>query len=335
MYEAEVLCDSLSPSGQRLTSVAVKYPHAVHKDWLRHRMMSRVVESFRARPTELLIEQLRVEAFRPEEFATRIAGMGQGDALARQEQEFANEIWDLHIANCLQTAIDMGELNIAKQQRNFAIQDLCPIVEIITATDWDNFYELRLETREDGSSIARPEVYKGVAVVKAAIDASEPVTLREGQWALPLVSQDELYDRPLPLEPHQSQAVEPDPDERIDWRLWCLVSAGRCARISYDKHRAFESVDDSVARALMLMGAGHMSPYEMVARPFSTSELEVRAATRMEIVRLSQDRDDLEDAIVQQMIDSTYYCGNFNGWVQMRKTISGEKSYGLLKAAAA
>lgn len=321
LYTAEVLADSIAPNGARLTSVAWCYPHAVHKDNLRHRNQSRVVESFRARPTELLIEALRGgAAFKPEEFAHRVAGMTQGEAI--EDQEKANLIWDHHVEHCLATAEEMGKLDIAKQQRNFVLQDLCPLVEIVTATDWSNFAALRTELKDDGTPVARPEVHKAATALMSVIGQSTPEEVSEGMWHVPLMDPDEIMEL---VETH-------------GWEYVAYVSAGRCARVSYDKHRESEPWDASVARAKKLLSGGHMSPFECVARPLTDLDLNIERGSLLKKVLIPGDL--AYEAAMNPHTGwsdedlSRIQCGNFNGWVQLRKTIPNEHDYGLLRAAA-
>lgn len=324
-YTAEVLADSVAGTGERLTSIAVVYPHAVHKDMLRHRNQSRVVESFRARPTERLIEALQGgEAFRPDEFAARAKGMGQGDALTADEQQWANELWESHVQHCLGIAesfIDekMFPSKVAKQQVNFVLQDLCPLVEIVTATDWDNYFALRLDTDEEGNPRPRPEVFKTVQAVKAALDASEPRFIDRGGWHLPLVDDDEVDAIYEEIRPEGAPA-----------EFAAMVSAGRCARVSYDKHRDSESFHASYARAMRLRESGHMSPFEQCATPFGITEQQARNELRNAIAKM----DYLPTLVRDQLREQTFYCGNFRGWRSLRKGIRNEHNYGLLQAAA-
>lgn len=312
-YRAEVLADSISDAGDRLTSIAVTYPHAVHKDMLRHRAHSRVVESFRARPTELLLDALDAGgAFAPDVFAARIKGMGQGSALECEEQILAQRLWDHHIEVSLNVARHMMKLGIAKQQINFILQDLCPLVEIITATDWSNFRALRLDVDESGSPRARPEVFKTAKAICGALDDSTPFKLPRSYWHIPLVEFAESV-------------------EIVDaggWDLAAKISAGRCARVSYDKHRDPEPWERSVDRAEKLISSGHMSPFEQCARPFSTAEKNARAQIR----DLIATQTFLTDLDRHHLTEQTYYLGNLRGWHQLRKDIEHEHDYGLLQA---
>lgn len=334
MYTAQIVADSISPDGTRITSVAVKYPHAVHKDMLRHRNQARVVESFRARPTELLIEALEAgDVFRPEVFSERVKGMGRGDALADQEK--ANMLWDNHIANGLFTAREMSKLNIAKEQVNFVLQDLCPLVEIITATDWNNYFALRLDLDENGSPRARPEVYKTALAIQDAMFGSTPRQLKYGEWHLPLVAEEEMV---ASFEDCASEFEEDD-----TWRYWARISSSRCARISYDKHRENEPLEASVARAAGLVGFGHMSPFDQSARPLTQDDMFndiiapkilIPATLMRDLVNAAQADPANFDATKIGARISEIFVGHLRGWVPYRKLIPNEHDYSLLLGAA-
>jgi hypothetical protein len=313
MYTAEVVADSISPEGHRLTSVKVIYPHAVHKDMLRHRNQNRNVESFRAQPPENLIENLRNGgAFKPDVFAHRTKGMGQGEALA--EQEKASSLWDAHVYQVLDIAKRFLKMGIAKQQVNFLLQDLCPLTEIITATDWSNFEALRTELNDDGTPVARPEVYKTAHAIMEAIRGSQPVQMDHEGLHLPFVTDEEyavLIDAP-----------EQEP-------LWIKVSAGRCARISFGDYEWWkEDSHKSFHRAEMLLEKGHMSPYEQQAKPFSETRWDLVNQMKGVITKNWQRIPKFErDDILRQL----EYSGNMHGWIPVRKMFPYEYDYSLLR----
>lgn len=324
MYTAEVLADSLSPEGHRLTTVKVIYPHAVHKDMLRHRCMNRNVESFRAQPPEVLIANLRNgHAFKPDVFAKRTQGMGQSIEEV-QGAEVASQMWDTHVLKTCALAEEFIKMDVAKQQVNFLLQDLCPLTEIITATDWSNFYALRLELRDDGTPVARPEVYKTAKAIKDAIDASMPQELKHDRLHLPMITEEELAEIR-----HRRRLGYPDGYYEIEG-YWYRVSAGRCARISYgdfDWHS--EPREVSYARAEKLLTAGHMSPFEQQAKPFSEKRWNALAGIQSQIAASELPQHEIDD-----MLRQSEYSGNLHGWIPARKTFAGEHDYGILKALA-
>jgi hypothetical protein len=325
MYSAEVVADSISPEGHRITSVKVIYPHAVHKDMLRHRCMNRNVESFRAQPPEKLIEALRNgHAFEPDVFAQRVKGMGQGEPL--HDALRAQYLWREHLTNSVTIAEEFLQMGIAKQQVNFLLQDLCPLTEIITATDWSNFYALRTELRDDGTPMARPEVYKTAKAIKDAIEASHPIQLSYGDLHLPMLTTEDLKEkiqRGFSGYPSESFEIE---------GYWVYISAGRCARISYGEFDwQNEPRDVSFKRAEKLLQSGHMSPFEQQAKPFSKGRWD--AITRLQTMTVDRITSvELEDRERKEIFRQLEYSGNLHGWVPARKTFENEHDYGLMRA---
>lgn len=316
MYSAVVIADSISPQGNRITTVRVVYPHAVHKDMLRHRCMNRNVESFRAQKPEDLIGNLRAgHAFKPDVFAKRTRGMGQGiDAIG--EALAASDMWDEHVQRTCDLAEHFIGLDVAKQQVNFLLQDLCPLTEVITATDWSNFYALRTELKDDGTPVARPEVYKTAVAIKDAIEVSTPIELKHGELHLPMLTESE---RSMLDIPHDSGLEA----------FWIGVSAGRCARISWGEYAWWleDAARVSFPRSRKLLAAGHMSPFEQQARCFSKERWGVVYEQQADVVRSLQ----LPRIERMEICRQLEYSGNLRGWVPARKGFENEWDYGLLR----
>jgi thymidylate synthase ThyX len=287
-YFAEVIKHSISLADFELVTFEVEYPHAVHKDIMTHRW-ARNFKSFRAVPTEILLEEIAQRPFRPEEFNGRVKGMGRGEAI--REQAIANMLWDDHVAHSVSTAKKMMELKIAKEQVNFVLQDLCWIRGIITTTmpQLQNFFNLRLDVDENGDPRARKEVYKIASMMYGAYMDSTPGILANGEWHLPLVNDAEIMG---------PNAADEGATVNVDWDYWKKVSVGRCARVSYLTHDGVRDPEKDIALHDRLMGDGHMSPFEHQGKP-----------------------------IPEPWYDQTRTgCFGF-GWQQYRKFIPGEAVY--------
>lgn len=314
-YDAQIIADSLSPDGVRLTTFYTVWPHAVHKDFMTHRVLGRNFESFRAQPTEKVIAAIRESPFMPDVFAKRVAGMGQGADMDQDMQATLRRLWQEQIENACKLGDLLVENELAKQQANFLLQDFAWITGVVTATEWDNFFALRTETRADGTPIARPEVYKTAKLMRDLYEASEPTQLEPGEWHLPF--------------------VKDETDES-----WAMVSAGRCARISYgyfldaEKTQTLwdEEPQKGVDRAERLKGNGHMSPFEHPAQPFSADRWRLINHVKNSI------STPLFDGVSQperdQMAISLEFSGNLRGWVPVRKLIAHEDNYAELQKFA-
>lgn len=263
MYEAKILQHSTTNQDVELVTFEVNWPHPIHKDGMTHRW-ARNFQSFRAVPPEVLIAKIEAgEYFRPEQFSGRIKGMGVGEAKREAEQKVANEIWDDHVRDCVRRAKMFLEMDIAKEQINFLLQDLCFIRGIITTTlpQLTNFFGLRTSLKEDGTPFARAEVYKIASMMKEVYERSTPWVLNEGEWHLPLVNPKEMGNA-----------------WSIDWKFWRKVSVGRCARVSYLTHDGVRDPAADVALHDSLLTNGHMSPFEHQGTPSPTGDMAINLA---------------------------------------------------------
>lgn len=294
MYEAKILKHSVSEAGVELVTFEVNYPHAVHKDVMTHRW-ARNFQSFRAVPPELLLDKIRAgEHFIPEEFRSRVKGMGEGQALI--DQTHARGIWLDHVIDTVTKAEKFLSLGAAKAQVNFLIQDLCFIRGIITTT-WpqlDNFFGLRLAVDDEGNPMARHEVYKIAKMMWETFHASHPKLIEADGWHLPLVDNKDYAD--------VADIAEMDgPEYATD--ILKKLSVGRCARVSYLTHDGVRDPEKDIALHDSLLKNGHMSPFEHQGQ-----------------------------AILEPWFDAENTGSFGNGWRQYRKFIPGESNYNKLIA---
>ena len=75
MIKAKVICDSISPSGVRLTTLELQYHRFVHSEMMTHRMLSRNASSSRAIPVEKMLKQVAENPAMPIHWGKNQAGM--------------------------------------------------------------------------------------------------------------------------------------------------------------------------------------------------------------------------------------------------------------------
>lgn len=279
-YEATILADSTCWTGARVTTFELRYPHYIHKELMTHRVFSRSFMSMRAVPPGKaggIIDQVIEDPFIPD-FHGRSPGMGTSGPLGAREAAHARSHWLSARDAAVQSARGMDLNGVAKSDINPLLEPWVWMRGVVTATEWDNFYALR---RDDG---ARKEFHFLADLMHAEHQKSDPTRLKHWMWHLPGLTVVEF-----------GEAIETG-----DWTYWANVSAGRLARISYDKVHQTEDILRSLERAATLLRAGHMSPFEHQAKPALLPFL---------------------------------WSGNLRGWKQYRKTFKHEENFAKIKEA--
>jgi hypothetical protein len=153
--------------------------------------------------------------------------------------------------------------------------------KVWTATEWDNFFTLRLA---DG---ADPNIRILAECMHEAMSQVTPKLLQPGEWHLPYV-----YD-----------------EERDQYELDELkkISAGRCARVSYDN---IHSEKPPQKLAMDLLEMKHFTPWEHQATPMDVYSLGSNLGFSWESGVTHVDRY------------GTLWSANFEGWVQNRQLVS-------------
>jgi thymidylate synthase ThyX len=279
-FDAKVLADSVSPAGHRLTTLEATFPRFVLAEFNTHRVFSRNSASSRAIPIAKQLRRVLDEPYVPIEFGSNQPGMQAGPALGGDKRDAAEGEWlrarddavrrvlalvtdpetgagDLHaVLDEVEAAAREKQrpdawLNVHKQVANRLLEPFMWHTVIVTATEWENFFNLRCHAD------AQPEIRLVAERMRGARGASEPAELDEGEWHLPLV-RDEDRDQVASTE------------ELIE------VSAGRCARVSYLTHAGVRDLSADIQLHDRLLESGHMSPLEHPARPLTADELSER-----------------------------------------------------------
>lgn len=276
MYQARVLADSISnPGGVRLTTLEVTFPRIVLSEFNTHRMFSRNSASSRAIPIEKQIAWIQEDPFIPETFESNKKGMQGGEALDSSNQHLARVAWLTAKDEAVIVAKDLVSIGVHKQWANRLLEPFMWQTVIVSATDWDNFFKLRI------SNEAQPEIRQIAIHMKEAIEESWPKEAGLGDWHLPLVDDEDVDEIEENYEDYAFLEKHTNPTH-----LLRLVSAGRCARVSYLTHDGKRDLTADIMLAQRLIADNHMSPLEHVATPMNYPDR---------------------------------YSANFKGWRQFRK----------------
>lgn len=262
---AKVVADSISEvSDVRLTTLELHYPRFIHSEFMTHRMFSRNASSSRAIPVAKMIEQVKNYPAMPIHWGKNQPGMqakeeckaaidiGSWDTGPDWHQNY--QVWAMAAEECIYYARLFTDAGYHKQIVNRLLEPFQFITVVVTATEWDNFFKLRMHPD------AQPEIQELARCMKKAMTVSEPYRLEPGQYHTPYVGNGYSL-------PEGDFSIIPSLEDNIK------CSVARCARVSYLNHDKSEPAaeKDKVLHD-DLLSAGHMSPFEHVATPMRVCE---------------------------------------------------------------
>lgn len=254
MIEAKVIEDSVNLLGNRLTTLQLRYPRFIHAEFMTHRVFSRNASSSRAIPVSKMIEQVRNEPAMPCHWGKNQPGMQAREEVDDWEKSQAIERWQAAASSAANFAASMMNLGLHKQVANRILEPFQFMSVIVTATEWDNFFELR--DHED----AEPNIQVLARAMRSAMHASTPVfrprvRMFAEAWHLPYITAEEREQY------------------RNDPYLLARASAARCARVSYLNHDgSAPDLQKDLELYMRLVGGRplHASPVEHQAYPLPT-----------------------------------------------------------------
>lgn len=319
-FDAQIIKDSRSPEGVRLTSFVVTFPRAVLSEFNTHRMLSRNSASSRAIPVTKMVRQVADNPYVPERVGINRSGMQATDYYLPGSDEF-NTFQEIYLAGRDQAVLTaaallvgndaasalrhqtfndgtldrealevlLNEYSARVKAKNLLDTDLNVHKQHVNRVLEPYMWHTAIVTATDWWNMfalrdhedADPAIARIGNLMRVAYEEATPTDLAEGEWHLPFILEDE------------EEAAKADPE------FWSRVSAARCARVSYMTHYGYRDVEKDIFLGNTLETSGHMSPFEHPA-----------VAT-----------------------NSTEHFGNFRGWKQARKFIENEGNYAMRRWA--
>jgi thymidylate synthase ThyX len=267
---AKIVLDSISPAGVRLTTMEVEFHRFVLAEFNTHRVLSRNSASSRAIPVERQLATLKEQFARPVAWPAEQPGMQGGTELEDSALYDAEDLWD-ELGTRIIQSVDAYVAEHEKSERvhksvlNRLLEPFMMHKVIVTSAEWENFFSQRC------SPLAQPEIRVAAEAMRDAMNASTPTEVARGNWHTPYVQDDE-------------QELHPEVKK--------MISAARCARVSYLTHDGQQDIGKDIwlYQKLVTADPPHWSPLEHVATP-----------------SLNGRGDEL---------------GNFHGWRQLRHSLT-------------
>lgn len=238
---AKIIADSVNPAGDRITTFELVYPRFIHSELMTHRQFSRNAASSRAIPIEKQIDMVLNDPAGPIRWGKNGKGMQDHGEMNATESEAAKEMWRKSAEWAVVEAKKLMFLGLHKQIVNRVLEPFVWMTTLVTATDYENFFSLRVHKD------AQPEFQRlAYLMLKTYLGNGYPHTplLGWGEWHTPYRA-GECAGR----------------DDKA-----CVCSTARCARVSYTNHGKDTTFDEDKTLHDRLAASGHWSPFEHCAQ---------------------------------------------------------------------
>jgi len=242
---AKIIADSVNECGDRLTTFEIKLHRFVLAEFNTHRANSRNFQSSRACPVEKMIASVLEDKVYPLHWGRKQKGMVADLEVDEADQLEAQAIWDEAREDMIRHVRRLLDIDIHKQVANRLLEPFMAITGIITATDYQNFFDQRCHPD------AQPEIRALAIAMKDAYDENPPCDAEAGEWHVPFL------DR-----------------ENINHPELLKIATGRCARVSYLNHDGDRNINDDIKLHDRLLASkpAHLSPFEHCAIALPNSD---------------------------------------------------------------
>jgi hypothetical protein len=239
LISANIVLDSISDEGLRLTTFELTLPKTLLAQLNTHRALSKNAASARAIPTKKFKQSVIDTPFIPT-WTMNKPGM-VGERADTVTSDIATHLWLDTRDLLLQQMEKFEELGIHKQNINRLLEPFFYAKVVCSATDLEWFYFLRI------SGSAQEEIAQLARCMKAAQDASTPQLLQRGEWHVPYILGGEAH---------------------LDLETRLAISVARCARTSYKTHDDDKTsvLEKDMKLYQQLFEEKHLSPFEHQAR---------------------------------------------------------------------
>ena len=313
---ATIVADSKNKFGNRLTTFVLTFPRYILAEFNTHRMLSRNSASSRAIPFAKMLASVQSNPFIPIAWMKDHKGMQGTDYFTEEEAVPILEDWLAARDSAVERAVSLGNKNLTKQIVNRILEPYMWHTEIVTASEWQNFFALR------ASEFADIHIQKLAYEMLDAYNASEPKLLNDGEWHIPFgdkIDEDKLftiieadhgvYDPILKMQELDGGISKGNKELITRYKL--KIASARCARISYTvvgEEGKPDNYENDIKLHDRLSGSGHWSPMEHCGQAMDDHQFNFES---------SYNADDGPDG-------TWGWSGNFRGFIQYRKIFAGE-----------
>ena len=311
---ARVVCDSISEQGIRLTTFEIEYPRIVMSEFNTHRSVSKNSSSSRAIPVSKMLEHTKNINLKPIYFGSKKSGMQAGEELGGEDLQYAKSTWESALHSMVHSAKILDECGVAKEVTNRLVEPFQLVKVVCTATDWENFFNLRLHPDSD------PNICMLAYKMYQAMQESEPVELKVGDWHLPFVN--------VGWNGKGEMCYADDDFNFIELEQAIKLSAASCASVSYRTEGMTLEKADKIFDMLIKAEVIHASPFEHLATPIS-KEIEIENSDYLTVGFINKvgDSNTWQQGITHMNKQGELCSGNLRGFIQYRHTLPNNTNW--------
>lgn len=307
---AKIICDSISEQGVRLTTFEIEYPRFIHGEFMTHRSLSKNSSSSRAIPIQKMLDQIESNMALPIYWGKNKSGMQAVEEVSEFDEVKSVLNWERSFNYTKERVLDMVDIGLHKQVPNRLTEPFQMMKVVVTGTDWDNFFNLRIHKD------AQPEICMLAYKMYKAMEESKPYELKEGEYHLPYVNVGWNGKGEMCYFDEDFNFVELEQAIRL--------SAASCASVSYRTEGMTLEKADKIFDMLIKAEVVHSSPLEHCATPVKPKFNELGKVR----VNCSEPQS-WEDGITHMNKQGELCSGNLRGFIQYRHLLPNNTAWGF------
>ena len=257
MYAKVLEATKCIQTGAMLYTLELFFPRIILAEQNTHRVFSRNTGSSRAIPILRMLSELLRTPFKPLFWGANKSGMQSAQELPLWKQWLCAFLWNLHRLFTYFTVRLLTKLGLHKQWGNRLLEPHTYIRQVVTTSDWENYFHLRLHND------AQPEIILLAALIEQALEnatyrkvSNKDCSYNAQSWHLPYITD----------------------QERVKYARFptylAKLSAARCARTSYLTQENIAPNPEKEINTFKLLAESvpiHASPLEHQAYPAADS----------------------------------------------------------------
>lgn len=322
---AEIIADSINQQGDRVTTMLLTFPRFILAELNTHRLFSKNSASSRAIPFKTMVKSVEEDPFVPIAWMKDHKGMQGIEYFTIEDDkqlltsgkyysaiDKLEERWLTARDKAVQFATDLNTIGLTKQLCNRLLEPFMWHTVLLTSTEFDNFYDLRL------SENVEIHMRKLAQEMKFAMNYSLPKELKSEEWHIPFGDKIDLQDWYNNNKKHTSAFWnELEEYEQDCWNI--KIATARAARLSYMTFDGNIDYKKDLQLYNQLLESKHLSPFEHCCRALTNDEY--NSFVKGKIYREPENMDYIE---IPENIKG--WCNNFKGFIQLRYLLENGES---------